>query len=246
MAEFFRDKTCLVTGASSGIGRAVARALAAAGANVILLARNTEGMAETARNIDPGRYLCLSCDLSRLESIEEKAREAMVWKGSIQGVAYCAGLAGRARLRDTRIEYMAMRMTVNCFAFVELIRALARLKQKTAPLRVTAISSLAALGHHRYLTAYSASKAALEASARTMATELYRRDVRINVIRPGYVDTPMIEDPLGNLRDQLKEADQPLGIISPEEVANMALFLLGPASDRINAAVFDLNAGAFD
>lgn len=245
-AQFFSDKTYLVTGASSGIGRAVVRSLAAVDANIILLARNIAGMQETISGLRPGKQLILPIDLSKLESIEAQIENAVAWKGSLQGIAYCAGIGGRARLRDTDIQFMQARMTINCFAFVELVRCVTRLKKKADPLRVIAISSLASLGHHRYMTAYSASKAALEASAKTMAVELARRNTRVNLIRPAYVNTPMIEDPLGNIKDLIKEEDQPLGIISPEEVANMALFLLGPASDHINGAVFELNAGAFD
>lgn len=246
MSEYFDGRTYLVTGASSGIGRAAVRALSRAGANVILAARNIHGMEETISGLDRNNCLLIPCDLSRLDDIAEHMRQAYAWKNGIDGLAYCAGVAGRARLRDTNLEYMLARMSVNCLAFVEAVRALSKLKKKNDPLRVAAISSLAALGHHKYLTAYSASKAALEAAAKTMSVELCKRNVRINIIRPAYVDTPMIEDPLGNVRDVIKEEDQPLGIISPGEVANMILFLLGLASDRINGAIFELNAGAFD
>ena len=246
MDEFFNNKTYLVTGASSGIGRAVSRDLLKSGANILLLARNHNGLLETAAGFDQEKFLPLMCDLSQLNSIESTIRKGFSWKEGIDGVVYCAGIGGRARLRDTSMEYMRSRMDVNCFAFVEVIRSIIRLKKKSDALAVVTISSMAALAHHRYLTAYSASKAALEAAAKAMSTELYKRNVRINIIRPAYVDTPMIEDPLGNVRDMIKEDYQPLGIIDPAEVSKLALFLLNTGAKRINGAVFELNAGAFD
>lgn len=246
MNDFFDNKTYLVTGASSGIGRATARNLLQAGASVILVSRNLQGMKETTGTLNSSQTLCLACDLAKLNAIAECVQQAMEWKNAIDGVVYCAGVGGRARLRDTSFEFLYDRMNVNCFAFVELVRIIVKLKKKLDSLRVVAISSLAALGHHRYLTAYSASKAALEAAAKTMSVELYKRNTRINLVRPAYVDTPMIEDPLDNVKELIKEEYQPLGIIAPEEVANLILFLLGPASNKINGAIFELNAGAFD
>lgn len=203
-------------------------------------------MEQTIAGLDASMCHMVCCDLGDLASIREHMAEAFAWQGGIDCVAYCAGQGGRARLRDTDPEVMRQRMNVNCFAFVEIMRALAKLKSRASPLRAVAISSLAALGHHRYLTAYAASKAALEAAARTISVELSRRNVRVNLVRPAYVDTPMIEDPLGNVAEMIREEYQPLGIISPDEVANMVLYLLGPASEKVNGAVFELNAGAFD
>lgn len=245
MDQTFYNRTYFVTGASSGIGRAICHALAVSGAKIILLGRNEDRLRETMGSINASRCLPLIHDLCNLDGIEAVAKAASEWTGGIDGLVYCAGIGGRARLRDTTPEFMRSLMTVNCFAFVELVRCLARLKKKADPFRALAISSLAALGHDRYFTAYTASKAALEGAARAMATELESRNTRVNIIRCAFVDTPMLNDPLGDFRERLKESGyQPLGLVDPAEVAAMALFLLGKDADKINGVVFNINAGA--
>lgn len=247
MERHLENKTILVTGASSGIGRATCRELGAQGAHVILAGRNKQGLRDTMSEMPQEKCLPVSADLGDISAIHSMLQTVWAWRGQIDGCVFCAGIGGRARLRDTSVEYMAERMLVNCFSFVELMRILAKLKKKDQLLQVVAISSFAALGHDKYFTAYSASKAALEASAKTLAVELASRRTLINIIRPAYVDTPMISaeaDPLGDFAQRLKESGyQPLGIISPWEIAKMAAFLVSPAAIHISGAIFPINAG---
>lgn len=242
------QKVVLVTGASSGIGRAVCRELAHQGASVILLARNEQGMRETMSAMPEDQCLPLAADLRDLASLPAVLEQARNWQGHIDGCVYCAGVGGRARLRDTGPAFMAECMLVNCFAFVELIRLLVKRKEKARPLRVAAVSSLAALGRDKYLVAYAASKAALEAAAKTLAVELLPRNVTVNLIRPAFVNTPMISgaaDPLGDFAARLEESGyQPMGLIEPEEVACMAAYLMGPGAVHISGSTFSINAGA--
>lgn len=241
------QKVILVTGASSGIGRATCHELARQGASVILLARGELGLLETMSAMPEGKCLPLVADLQNLGAILSKLEQAHGWQGHIDGCVHCAGIGGRARLRDTTPEFMAARMQINCFAFVELARCLVRLKKKAQPLRLAVISSFASLGHDRYYVAYSASKAAVEAAAKTLAVELASRNTCVNIIRPAFVNTPMISgdsDPLGDFAQRLAESGyQPLGLIPPEEVAQMAAYLMGPASAYISGSTFPINAG---
>lgn len=240
-------KTILVTGASSGIGRASCRELAARGASVILLARNETGMRETMSAMGEEQCLPLVADLRDLAALPNILQQAWDWRGHIDGCVYCAGMGGRARLRDTSAAFMAELMLVNCFAFVETIRVLAKLKKKAQPLHVAAMSSFAALGRDKYFVAYAASKAALEAAAKTLAVELSSKNTLINIIRAAFVNTPMISgaaDPLGDFPERLEESGyQPLGLIQPEEVAQMAAYLMSPAAAHISGAIFPINAG---
>lgn len=241
------QKTILVTGASSGIGRAACRELASRGAEVILLARNEDGLRETMSTMPKEKCLPLSADLRDIPSLPDVLRTAWDWKGKIDGCVFCAGIGGRARLRDTSVEFMTDLMLVNCFSFVELVRILAKFKKKVQLMQVAAISSFAALGHDKYFLAYSASKAALEACAKTLAAELCSRRTLVNIIRAAYVDTPMISgnaDILGDFGQRLEESGyQPLGIISPVEIAKMAAYLMGPAALHISGAIIPINAG---
>lgn len=240
-------KTVLVTGASSGIGRATCVELARHGARVVLLARNRAALLETMAQMPDGSGLPLAGDLQQLAAIQDLTRQAWDWQGQIDGCVHCAGIGGRARLRDTPPEYMGERMTINCFAFVELARCLVKLKKKQAPLRLAAISSFAALGHDKYFTAYAASKAALEAAAKTLSVELAPRNTLVNILRPAFVLTPMITgpgDPTGDFLTSLEESGyQPLGVIPPEEVAHLAAFLMSDGSAHMSGAIIPINAG---
>lgn len=250
MKEKLEDKVILVTGASSGIGRATCVELAARGAEVVLLGRNVEGLRETARRLPDGKFLIVRADLADFTQIAKALDEIFAWRLRVHGMVYCAGLGLRARLRDTGMHDYERLMRVNCFAFIELARLLAKSKKKQDILQIATISSLAALGHHKYLTAYAASKAALEAAAKCMAVELMGRNTRINIIRCAFVNTPMGYDPddqdeIWDSAAKMKEnGQQPLGIIPPAEIAKMAAFLVGPDALYSTGCVFTINAGA--
>ncbi len=238
------QKVIFVTGASSGIGRATCLELARQGASVILLARHEEGLAETASLIPPERRLILPADMRDLATLPAVVEKAWQWQGRIDGLVYCVGAGGYRRLRDTTPDFMADLMQVNCFAFVEMLRWIMKLKKKVQPLRVAAISSFACLGHDKYYLAYAASKAALETAAKTLAVELLSRNTTINIIRPTFVDTPLVLNPLGDLAERIKENGyQPMGLIPPEEIAQMAAFLMGATTAHMTGTVIPINAG---
>ena len=247
MQQSLEQKVILVTGASSGIGRATCRELAKRDASVILLARREAGMRETMSTMAEGQGLPIKTDLREISSLPAIVEQARNWKGHIDGFIHCAGAGARARLRDVTPESMHRCMLVNVFSFVEIVRVLMRLKKNTEPLQIAAISSLAAMGHDKQLIAYGASKAALEAAAKIMAVELASRSTLVNLIRPAFVNTPMntgADATLGDFADRLEKSGyQPLGIIPPEEEAQMALYLVSPAAAHISGAIFSINGG---
>lgn len=246
MNSGIEGKAFLVTGASSGIGRACCIELSRRGASVALLGRNRESLEATRAEMDAGAHLVVCADLCDFPALPAVIDQVTAWRDELDGLAYCAGLGGRSRLRDTTPEVLLSRMNINCFAFVELLRHLVRRKKKARAMQVVAISSLAALGHDRYLCAYAASKGALEAAAKSLAVELLPRNVRINLVRPAFVDTPMATsgDAFGDLDAQLKESGyQPLGLIPPAVVAAAVARLLGPEGAWSTGQVVTINAG---
>ena len=243
----FTGKTYWIIGASSGIGAAVSKMLAQAGAKVILTARGLaclDALAERCAGqalVLPGNMLDTGepqrlCDLLKAATI------------TLDGLVYCVGLGNKMRLRQITLAGMQEAMLGNCFAFVELVRLLSGAKKKAHLLRIVAISSLASAEFQKYLTLYAMGKAALEASVRCLSAELGNRNVRINCIRPAFVDTPRLaglNELTGGVEEELKKSGyQPLGLIPARNVASLALFLLSDAAAYINGASLPINAGA--
>lgn len=245
--EDLAGKTIIVTGASSGIGKVTCLKLAQLGAHVALFSRSEQAVKEVVDRLAPGAAASFYANLLEPEKLYEVLDAAWDWRGQVDGLVHCAGLGGYVRLRDTDPEFMAQRMRVNCFSFVEMIRCLVKKKKRAQPLRTVAISSLVSSGHYKYYVAYATSKAALETAAKAMSMELANRNVTINVIQPGFVDTPMISS-LNNVVDINAEISgngyQPLGLIKPEEVADLVIYLMGDSSIHITGAIFPINGGA--
>lgn len=238
-------KKFLVTGASSGVGRAVALALARAGASVILSGRDKDRLDATLASMVGSGHDIMPCDLAQAEAVEPWIRCVLEKHGPMDGMAYCAGVANRQRLRDMTTRLLHSVMQVNFFAFVECVRLLARLKPKAYPMRIVAMSSLASNTYEKYFTAYSASKSALEASVRSLASELMPRQVGICTLRAAFIDTPMargVEGWTGNFDAFLRSGYQPMGLIPAENVADMVVFLLSDKARYINGAQVPFNA----
>jgi NAD(P)-dependent dehydrogenase (short-subunit alcohol dehydrogenase family) len=248
MNEDFSGKNYLVTGASSGIGRAVCTELSKRGANIALLARDRDRLSETLSRMTDGKHFSAVCDLADISAIERTVQE--LWRncGRMDGFVHCAGISANLPLRKTNFDVLHGVMRVNFYAFVELVRCFVTQKAKSEAMRIVGISSIGSVTHTKYHTAYSASKAALEAAVRDLAEELIPRNVRINAVRPAYVDTPMLaamNDIMDDFNEYVKTSGfQPLGLIDPVHVANMVLYLLGDAADFITGMVMPINGGA--
>lgn len=241
-------RTFLVAGATSGIGKSAAHMLAACGARVVLMARTEQALQDVKAGLAPGRHEAVPFDATKLETVAPLVEELKKRLGVIDGLVWCVGLGRTGRLRDLEPADMFQAMNGSCFAFLEMVKALMKGKPKQQPLRIVAISSLASTEFQKYLTLYAAAKAALEACVRCLAAELGPRNVRINAVRPAFVDTPRLaglNEITGSVEESLKNSGyQPLGLITPDEVAKVVLFLLGEAAEHINGVSWAVNGGA--
>lgn len=244
----FSGKTYIIVGATSGIGKSVAVQLAANGANVALMARTEARLLEVRNTVAPGNHEVFPLDATNLAMVEHAVGDIKNKYGAVDGMVWCVGTGKTGRLRDLTIEDMRTSFDGSFFAFLEMTKNLVRGKPRAYPLRIVAISSLASSEFQKYLTLYSASKAALEAAIRCLASELGPRNVRINAIRPAFVDTPRLaglNDVTGNVEETLKNNGyQPLGLIPPDDVAKTVLFMLAETSSFINGVSWDINGGA--
>lgn len=238
----------LLSGASSGIGRAIAIELVRQGLKVVLIGRRETELAETARlTQEEERTLVLPMDLTRLDEIVPRVTELAKRLGRLYGVCHCAGLAQTLPLSASTPERVQAQMNLNFVAGLELCRALTRrevLDEQGGS--IVWIGSIYAHVGAPGQTAYAASKGAMTAAIRCLALELAPRRVRVNCISPGMVRTAMTDATRSRLsEEQWKqiEALHPLGAGQPEDVARAAAFLIDPLNKWITGTDLVLDGG---
>ena len=234
-------KTILITGASSGIGRATAIACSHHGGRLILTGRNEVRLTETLAMLAGEGHETVACDLTSDEDIK-----TLVGKLSkLDGIVHCAGT------QQTCITKMLDRVTLqglmdtNFFSAAELNAALMKSKLLVKGASVVLVSSAAAsrvaeVGN----AAYSASKGALTAYSRVLAVELAPRNIRVNTVAPGMVRTTLMEKFDVTEEEFLENEKQyPLGFGKPEDVAYAIVFLLSEASRWITGTELLMDGG---
>jgi len=211
-----RGKVVLVTGASSGIGKATAVKVADAGATVLLVARSVEKLEETKAEIEAagGTAHIHRCDMSDVEDVERMAEEALAYHGQVDVLVNNAGRSIRRSvgLSYDRFHDYERTMQVNYFGPVRLILALLPSMRARGSGHVVDISSIGTQTNPPRFSAYVASKAALDAFARVIASEVIDDGVHITTIHMPLVRTPMIAPT--RMYDVFPA-------ISPEEAAEM-------------------------
>ena len=220
MSGALEGKTAIVTGAGRGIGRAIARALAGEGAMVVLAARSRADLAAVAAEIREagGRALAVPTDVTQDTAVEALVEQALAQANRVDILVTSAGAASFGPLVDTKPADWDTMLALNLRAAIVCCRAVlpAMIRQHAGTiLNLSSIASRRALPGS---AVYTASKAGLEAFSRVLAEELRPHGVRVGVLVPGAVDTP-IWDAMGSTppRDKMLRA---------EDVARAALLML--------------------
>lgn len=237
-------KHIVITGASSGIGRSASIQASKLGAHVSLIARNEEKLRETVSLMSGDDHNVITADLSEIDKIDGIIADISDRFGAIDGLVHCAGLGINRPLKLAKPEFVEQITRLNYFAFVELIRAAAYRKRSNNGASYIGISSVAAVHGNKTQGVYSASKGAMNSVVHSFAKELASRDIRVNTIAFGMVDTDMYRGFLesgGNNEELLQ--DQYLGIIPPEYAGNAICFLLSDAGKYITGSTFNYDAG---
>ena len=237
----------LVTGASSGIGRATAIVLSRMGAQLILNGRHVDALEETrAATENCASHLCAPFDLASLDAMPKWIAGVVGGTGrALDGVVHCAGVGGHTPLRAVSARSLESMMLGNVHATLMLLRAVSAKNVAAASgSSIVLISSAAALVASPGMATYAGSKAAVHAIARSAAKELAAKRIRVNCIAPAYVNTPMYDQAANAVVKFEQIAQQQfLGIIEPEEVAFMAAYLLSNAARSITGSQFVLDGG---
>lgn len=244
----FQEKWIVVTGASSGIGRAISIELSRNGANLLLMGRNEERLKETAGSLESkGAHRILAMDLSELSAISGRVVGLAREVGRLYGLCHAAGMVETRPLSTLRIDAFQKILDVNVISGVELARVISRrdVMEQSGGSILFLSSVYGHVGMPGQLC-YSAAKGAIMAAVRSMAVELARRNIRVNSLSPGLVHTPMTSAAMSVLtEEQVKSIEEahPLGTGTPEDVARAAAFLMAPQSRWITGADLVIDGG---
>lgn len=227
-------RVCLVTGASRGIGRAVAERLAEQGHRVVLTARSSDDLAETARAIagrnpdaDP---VTVAADVTDPAEVERLFREVEARLGPVEVLVCNAGTGAAAPIAETTDEQWQHMLELNLTAPFRCLRRALPAMVEAEWGRVVVLASVVAKRGEAGVPAYTASKHGVLGLVRSAAAEVARTGVTVNAVCPGYVDTPMTERTAGEISArsgrtveqarQVLDRRQPIGrLVEPGEVA---------------------------
>lgn len=242
-----RNKTILITGASSGIGRSCAVQCSKMGASLLLMGRNVDELNRTVSELQPGTKVeMIVADFSKMVDLELVIAEKILTIGKIAGFIHCAGVEKTLPLKKQTSEVFQSIFDINVLAGFELAKIISLKKYKAEKASFVFIASVAGMVGESGKTIYSASKGAVISGARSMSMELARSDIRVNSISPAMVKTPILEkmfDGIGEEASQNIIKKHPLGIGEPEDVANACVFLLSDAAKWITGTNLVVDGG---
>jgi len=238
-------RVALVTGASRGIGRAIATALAERGALVVCAARSVEAAGATVATIESagGRARAVALDVSSEVSVESTLKELLREHATIPLLVNNAGVTRDNLLMRMKSEDWNAVIDTNLSGLYRLCRAVVPSMVKARFGRIVSITSVVAHIGNAGQANYAASKAGMEGFTRSLARELASRNVTVNCVAPGFIDTDMTRALSEPQREALL-AQVPLGRLgTPEDVAGAVTWLMGPGASYVTGITLDVNGG---
>lgn len=236
-------KRVLVTGASSGLGRATAIAMARNGATVVGCGRDEARLQATMAECPGEGHAAALGDLTQDDAMDATVESA----GKVDGVVHCAGISIPTPLRLAKREYVEAVFRTNYVAPVMLTQRLLARGRVAKGGSILFLASSAAYRGVAGTGIYAGSKGALVATTRSIALETAKHGIRINCLAPDLVETPLIETS-GTLQGtgewlEMQRKLHPLGLGKPEDVANAAIFFLSDASRWITGTSLLMDGG---
>ena len=223
------NKTVLVTGASSGIGRAISIRCSEMGANIILTARNQSRLQETLYQMSGKNHIELAADLTDKASMDNLVEQLP----DLDGIVHCAGV--NHRIVTKLIEPADIEQTISPNLVAPILLQTALLKAKKIKKEASIVGN----------ALYSASKGAMISYAKVLALELAPRQIRVNCICPAMVLTNMISN-IGFNYDDLNEAQQKYPLKrygTPDDIAYLSIYLLSSKSSWMTGSCIDITGG---
>ena len=243
------NKVIIVTGASSGIGAQCAIDCSKMGARVVLVARNEERLKQTLEQCEePSRHMILPLDLSSSEGLKDAIKDVVSKVGKINGVVNCAGMSSVTPLKLVTDELLDQFFRTNVYSAINLSKEVTRVGNydKEHGCSIIFFASIMGICGDKCKTMYSATKGALIAAARSMACELAKNKIRVNVVSPGAIETPInaklphMADP--ELRKELEDKHL-LGLGECSDISNACIYLLSDAAKWVTGQNFIVDGG---
>jgi len=248
MHDLLKDQIAIITGGTAGIGKAIALKFAEQGAKVVIFGTNAERGAQVVEMIQQKTQCAKSASFFALNvaktlEVEEAIKNVLAACGQVDILVNNAGIARDQLLMKMSEEEWDNVMDVNVKSCYNTCRALVRSMLKFRKGKIINVGSVVGLTGNPGQANYAASKAAILGFTKALAKELASRNICVNCIAPGYIDTQMT-DVMTDGQKQGVLAKIPMGRMGhPDDVANVALFLASILSDYITGQIFTVDGG---
>jgi NAD(P)-dependent dehydrogenase (short-subunit alcohol dehydrogenase family) len=238
-------KHVLIAGAAVGIGRQTALLLGELGARISMIDIDEAGLIALLPLLNGKGHLIYPFDLSNLEKIQEKIAELVKAGGSFDGLVHCASIRSRRPVNMINPQVLRKVMDINFGAFLELVRSITQRGSFNKRLSIIGISSVSAQRGGIGVTAYAASKAAMDAAVRCLAKELAPKGIRLNTVVLSQINTPAYSSYLEStgITEDPALTRQYLGLGEPLDVANVIAFLLSENARFITGSAIPVDGG---
>jgi NAD(P)-dependent dehydrogenase (short-subunit alcohol dehydrogenase family) len=245
-SDSLSDKTFLITGASSGIGRTSAKLLTDCGAKVIVAGRNSERLDLTLAELSGSGHLSSVVDFANADQSFDWINGLIKDVGALDGVFHCAGTELIRPIKMTKQAQLDELFGSSLFSAFGIARGLSQKNALKNGGSVVFMSSVASINGQSGMTAYSSTKAGIDGLVRSLACEMAPRQIRVNSIVAGAIKTPMHERlTQASSDDAISKYEQMhlLGFGDAYDVAQCATYLLGPASRWITGTSIVIDGG---
>jgi len=240
-------KNIIVTGASSGIGRECAITFSQLGANIVLIARNKERLEETFNRLSKGNHFFIPQDIIEYGKLEDAVSATTEKIGKISGFVHSAGIEMTLPLRSMTPSYYENMFGINVISGFELARIVSKKKYLDENgASFIFISSVMGMLGQAGKVGYCSSKGALISGTKAMALELAKKNIRVNCVLPGVVETEMTNKMFENLSEDSKKAIEemhPLGLGKPNDIAYACAYLLSDVARWVTGTNLVIDGG---
>ncbi|MFP3388794.1 SDR family oxidoreductase [Brevibacillus sp. SIMBA_040] len=250
--QLLQGKTAIVTGAASGMGKAIAKLFADQGAQVVLADLNKAAAQQVAQELPEGKGHAVQTDVADDQSVAAVVQETITVFGSIDVLVNCAGVPQAfTPIEELSLEQWDKIMSVNTKSIYLTTRHVVPHMKAASKGSIINIASIAGIRARPGLNAYCASKGAAIMLSKALAIELAPNQIRVNVINPGPAETPMLGKFISGDEAQVEAGKKdifissvPLGmLIQPEDIAQAALYLASDLSKIVTGEVMNVDGG---